>query len=785
MAEAAGPARAERQRARRPARVGLLALPLALCALLWGCGADETSSFELRPGGRPVTEEEIQRAVQALFAPVEPVPYPEPGLPEPPPGFARLAALLDEAEIETAYEAPVLQDRELLQGSVRFSEAGEVAGGKLNPCRPEKRAAWLLFQLGGVPAEEIAEIVVRGSFGPAERFAIGWGEKGAFDNLGVDVQESGSGAEYVIPTDGLVNFEGKINLLRVGVPCSGSERDNDVELESVRLRDRRAAHREAVGLARRRLEREVRGAVFAHGATTLRFPTLAVDGELSLSFGVAVLDQPIRLRLSVAHEGEPEVIFDEELDNTKAWRDHSLRVAARGSEMRLIAEFEGPPEAVAFVANPTLYRPQADPPRILLYLIDTMSADHLSLHGYSRHTSPHLERLAEEGGWFANGLANSSWTGESIPHLLTSTHTRSNGISSLFSRLEEDFVTLPEVLAAAGYATAAFSTNANAGPERGTDQGFDSFFDHIAHVSEKGELRTVPVLEVVDWLEKRRDRPTFLYVHTAEPHFPYSPPPPYDKLFDPDYDGPVDGLTRPSRRERQTGAFSERDREHLVALYDGETAFADHMFGELRERLETSGLLERTLIVVTSDHGEAFGERDKFGHGVYLYPELLRVPIVFGGGGLPAIGRVDLPAQLLDLMPTLVELAGLEASLPYQGESLAPVMRGRDGGPSADRPMLFAVHSRVGPRLALSRGKWKLGLDLPREGVPEVSLFDTEADSGEDNDLVDEYPEGVRVMLRELVAYYKALPRYGSGQARRYEISQEQVDRLRALGYIE
>ena len=495
--------RAGRRRARRSALVGRLALPLALCALLWSCGIDETSSFELRPGGRPVTEEEIQRAVQALFAPVEPVPYPEPRLPEPPPGFVRLDTRLDDAEIETGYEAPVHRDRELLSGGVRFDEAGAVTGGRLLPCTPKRRASWLSLPIGEVPAEEIAEIIVRGSFGSAERFAVGWGEEGRFGNLGVDVQESEASAEYVIPTDGLVDFEGTIRILRVGVACSGGEQDNDVELESVRFRDRRAAHSDVVGLARRRLEREVRGAVFAHGTTTLRFPPLAADGELSLSFGVAVLDQPIRLRLSVAHEGEPEVIFDEELDNTQAWQDHSLRVAVQGSEMRLVAEFDGPPEAVAFLANPTFYTPQADPPRILLYLIDTMSADHLSLYGYSRRTSPQLERLAEEGGWFANGLANSSWTGESVPHLLTSTHTRSNGINSLFSRLEEDFVTLPEVLAAAGYATAAFSTNANAGPSRGTDQGFDSFFDHIAHVSEKGELRTVPIPEVVDWLEKR------------------------------------------------------------------------------------------------------------------------------------------------------------------------------------------------------------------------------------------------------------------------------------------
>jgi arylsulfatase len=740
------------------------ALCWAACTTVAACG-----------GGGPIGEDEVKEVVSQLLAPAAPIPLPAMTLPSSP-GVVRLEAHLAGASVTTSHEALPKRDLASIGPFDTHAPDAEVRLGAAN-------YKWLKLTGFEVAAADVGEIQLSARFENAGHFVLTWGESG---RLRVDVQDPGEFSDYVLSTDGLVDWTGTHDVLRVGVLREEAGAETRVEVRSASFRDRRAAFAESVGSTRRRIAREVRPATFVHGGTRLVAP-VPVPARARLSFGAAVLDEALELRVSLG----TEVVFEQTIERADHWRDVNLPLPKGvGTEAELTVDVVGGTAGVLFLANPVLYRPEEAPARVVVYLVDTLGARHMSLYGYERETSPRIDELASEGVWFANAFANSSWTPESVPVLMTGLAARSNGVFKKFSKLAPDFVTLQEVFAEAGFATAAWSTNGNAGPARGTDEGFDSFFDHIARSHDDGSLRTVPVPEVLRWMENQRDRPTFVYVHTAEPHHPYEPPDPFARAFDSDYRGSVDGgmAYAPARLSglRAKGELSERDLEHLIARYDGEIAFADDMFGQLIDHMGDRGLLEDALVVLTADHGEAFGQHGYFGHGGALYPELLRVPLVFHGPAHVAEGLVvEDNVQLLDVLPTLIELLELGADVPTQGDSLAPLLRGEAGGPNPERPILSGLFVADPPVLSLIQGTWKLDFDATRSETPRFALFDLTEDPDEHTDLFATEHARAREMLADLLQVYAGVPRYDAGVSSTYEIGVEQIERLKALGYID
>jgi arylsulfatase A-like enzyme len=253
--------------------------------------------------------------------------------------------------------------------------------------------------------------------------------------------------------------------------------------------------------------------------------------------------------------------------------------------------------------------------------------------------------------------------------------------------------TLAELLHDAGYYTAGFVNNNCVKGSYGFAQGFDRYVDDLAarEGSESwNKVRADEMNAVVldwladDWLASGAGRqPLFLFVYYMEPHVNYVPPAPYDTLYDPSYTGPLTGEAYGIGQAVVSGALvpSARDIDHLRALYDGEVTFWDVYLGELIEYLESNGLLENTLLVVTSDHGELFGEHGKWVHGSALYEEEIRVPLLLRYDGVIQPGQVvRAPVQSYDLMPTILAYAGLDAPAEIQAVSLQPLLDGT-GGP--------------------------------------------------------------------------------------------------------
>jgi arylsulfatase len=334
-------------------------------------------------------------------------------------------------------------------------------------------------------------------------------------------------------------------------------------------------------------------------------------------------------------------------------------------------------------------RPPAPPPikyNLLVISIDTCRADHLKCYGYNQDTSPHLDQLAKEGVLFENLTAATSWTVPSHMSMFTSLYPSVHGVQAIDGRLGKGVPTLAQCLAKCGYVTAAFVLWPALAHQFGFDSGFQLYDDLSVHRREmRGQFkvkgRSNPEITdlATEWLNKHSQEHFFLFVHYFDCHNDYIPPAPYDTKFDPDYKGRENGRDIFRRKSDQDIAkhISIRDLAHMVALYDGGIAFTDEHVGKILQLLQDLQLSEKTLVVVLSDHGEAFLEHGKLCHGNSLYEEALHVPLIMRlPGVIPAGKRVAGNVSHVDLMPTLLGLLQMPGPSKVQGIDLSPAILG-------------------------------------------------------------------------------------------------------------
>jgi arylsulfatase A-like enzyme len=445
---------------------------------------------------------------------------------------------------------------------------------------------------------------------------------------------------------------------------------------------------------------------------------------------------------------------------------------------------------------------------LVLITIDTLRADHLGCYGYSRPTSPRIDRLAREGALFERIFASLPRTTQSIASILTGRYPRGHGARGLYATLAATNLTLAEILKAEGYATGAVVSNVFLRPGRGFEQGFDHYDNPETRWD--GNSAFEITAEALRWLRHREaGAPFFLWVHYLDPHWTYEPDPPYGRAFDPDYDGPFT-LYDDWRARRLTkgqaifeNRLTPRQVEHVVALYDGEIARTDAAVGALLDALDR--LPQPALVALTSDHGESLGEHEYyFAHGEYLYDPGLRVPLVLRlPGSIPAGLRVDALGQNIDIAPTVLAVLGIDRLQSVDGRPLllppgrgpaeaASLFRAAPGRARAFAESDYQLIHPENPRYFIPgpAGKWSAVFDgrrklihIPRPGGAFLELYDVAADPGEtrnlegDGALVEERGR----LLRELLRFtdYDA----GTGIDPR-SLDPKQRERLRSLGYI-
>jgi len=422
-------------------------------------------------------------------------------------------------------------------------------------------------------------------------------------------------------------------------------------------------------------------------------------------------------------------------------------------------------------AEAGLERVRGDRPDVVLIVIDTLRPDHLGFDGYDRETAPYLAELAKRSAVFRRAHSTSTWTAPSTASLLTGLYPSRHGvITGLFAhrnqlakaeregsaplqlnRLPEDARTLPELFEAAGYRTYAAAANPNIGSPIGFLRGIEKSAFEIKMPAEK------LVAHVAGWEREilREEAPYFLYLHFNDVHKPYHEREPW---------------------YRKGGS----ERADAVAAYDSEISYLDREIRGLHERLQWD---RGTLLIVVSDHGEEFWEHGENGHKFTLHNELNRILLLFHGPGVEP-GVLGTPVSIIDVAPTLSELADLGIGADLDGRSLVPELRGRGGSRESGEPRLLYVH-RAKRNLDEERDLWAVIDDrwklIDDEGT--WLLYDLERDPMEQANLADDHPA-------ELARLQAALRAFRDRGIRRTEAAVVDMDpelqrALEALGYVQ
>ena len=421
-------------------------------------------------------------------------------------------------------------------------------------------------------------------------------------------------------------------------------------------------------------------------------------------------------------------------------------------------------------------------PDIILITLDAARSDHFSCYGYGRRTTPNIDRLAEVSLVFTNAFALVPNTRQSVPTMVTGLSFINHQVISKELMLAKEATTLAEHLKESGYRTACITATPNNSRSLATDQGYDEFFELWTETT-KDESIDPDFLSAraADWLELNRSTgPIHLQLHFVPPHAPYRPAPLYDLFTNPDYEGPFNGfpgsILRNSEGRREP---SITDLEHVIASYDGNLRAADDAVAQVLTELQKGPNWNNTVVLVTSDHGEAFFEHRRMGHNNTVYDEMLRVPLILRlPPGMTTEGiDVDRLATLADIVPTLLAAASLHPGMPLDGINLLSEYPPTHG---ANERTFAAKTSHSRPTRCLRSLRWKVIISNSGRG----ELYDLESDPLEHTDLrfanrLDFLEKG-RLLTRRFLSA-PLLPK----RIQDTDVTERDREMLKALGYVD
>jgi len=544
------------------------------------------------------------------------------------------------------------------------------------------------------------------------------------------------------------------------------------------------------------------------------------DARLHFGLGTTERNSPVTFR--VVADGNNQ-LYSKTVTDADTWEDADVDLALYGGRNVKLAFTTSAekPGVVGLWANPLLTtKVPKNRPNVLIYMIDTLRADHTSLYGYARDTTPFLKKLGAQGLVFEDCQAQATWTKPSTASLMTSLYSFTHGISLDSDTIPKGASTLAEQLRAAGYVTASVVSNPFAGRLTGLQRGFDYMSEWAVvqrrrtdaedRATDSAALNKV----VFPWLEQHRDEPFFLYAHATDPHAPYRPPAGFEEKFANPAETPEFNRNYVKLRDKaqygggtvisralcaKSGVNPDGFIHRAIDRYDGEVLHNDWSLQQLVDKLKQIGVLDNTLIVVVSDHGEEFWEHGWTAHGHSLYQELTHgVFLMWNPKLIPTPRRVTEPVQLIDVMPTVLDLLGLKIPDVVQGQSLAafakgqpfqrrgPVMTSRYAHPHA-KPNGFVPENRTDTVALLDAG-WKLIYrDKAKEvGMNKVELYDRRTDRGEAKNVAGEHPQEVSRMMTEIGKWLDAEKQIKSflGRGAKATMDQKTLEQLRSLGYI-
>ena len=447
-----------------------------------------------------------------------------------------------------------------------------------------------------------------------------------------------------------------------------------------------------------------------------------------------------------------------------------------------------------------------DGPNIILVVMDVQRASNIHCYGYDKETTPNIDRIAKEGTVFLNCISPGVWTLPSHASIFTGRYVYSHGVGQSYNYKPIEKYTLTEILRASGYRTAGFCLGTHWWARYGIrdDRGFDEF-DPVYYASydewiEVGCERIIA--HAIEWIDKNvLDQPFFVFINCVEPHLPYIPPLKYAKRFLGDIDMETVKKIQPDPWKVRMGIekITEDRWRKLRALYDGETACLDERLGRLFDYLEEKDLLDKTLLILTSDHGDEQGEHypPYIAHSLHLYQSGIHVPLIIRHPDLFPQGeeRDDL-VQTLDIFPTILEILSvddIEVWRQNQGISLLQIIEGK-------KKRLFALSEHQRPLLSIERmlrvdpnydfrrwDRWIRALIIDNykyiwSSNGEDELYDLKRDPMEQKNLIEEEDEKAKSM-RERLSYILGMLEYRDlGDL--VQGLEENIRIMRRFGYI-
>lgn len=493
--------------------------------------------------------------------------------------------------------------------------------------------------------------------------------------------------------------------------------------------------------------------------------------------------------------------------------------------------------------------PESAPPKpnILLITIETLRADHVGLTGYHRNTTPNLDRVARQGAFFRQAIAQAPFTLPSLASVMTGLTPPAHGVRNHPATLPSEVVTLAERLSDAGYRTAAMTRHSWLRRKSGFDQGFDEY--HNNKFSAALDARSLS-LAAIDWMSTPANQPFFLWLHFLDPHLPYTPGYPYSVMFHPEHqeDAEVrhllsmtarlreDFLPSPYadlsggpyydlvmryypgnnvlydlalwRRTRGEIFFGEvrytpQEMAEMRDLYDGALVYTDDNVGRILGALPELGIEDHTVVLIAGDHGEAFGDHGLyFTHDFTLYDEVLHVPLIVRWPGHIQPGtEIQQQVRLMDIAPTVLDLAGVGAAEHTDAVSLVPLLERRTlpfllaFAESAPYRRQFPLQKRVyykgnkGKWRMVRTDRWKLIL-IPNPQGDIFELYDLLSDPGETRNLYEDLPGEAAKLWPKLAEWMRTDPHRDTDRSDEDERALDELDpatrhQLEVLGYIQ
>ena len=649
----------------------------------------------------------------------------------------------------------------------------------------------------------------------------------SFGGENVEVINDGSAHTYLIRADwSWGEWEGP--WMQIGIEVNAEE-PAFIDILSVNMIPKEANYASSrAGVISEVRNNAYRHTLYTHVPGQLKYRVrVPEDGRLDLGLGVLREDVPVTFRIkTMVKDSEAETLFEETYADKEHWGQRSVDLSPLANKTVILTlEADGERAGtVALWAAPTLTgKRTTDKPNIIFYIIDGAMRNAMSVYGYNRRTTPNLERLAAEGAVFENAYSNSSWSKTSTPSFMTSLHNSVlGGYKSDSDPLPDQAVTMAQHFHQAGYQTAVFTSNPYAGTMSSLDRDVDTLREAGVEPNSKSseELHT----DFWRWREAYTGEPYWVHFQTTDVHWPLKPLAPFAGLYvKPDLReryykwerqlAEAAGLSGPTWPNPRTQAeLFEKTNIHRVAfydamrgLYDETMAHNDYQIGQLVERLKAAGEWEHTLLIVAADHGTTSlaGVIDPFPRrwGSCYYSYTYGIPMIVIWPGHIAPGqRFSQPVSMIDMLPTILELADLPKPEVMQGQSLAPLLLGKKGW--EPRPVIideFYVNKETGKLSGLLQvidGRWVAALRInplpesegqsPKKRRPPLLLYDLWHDPYYAGSLHETRPDLVKKYTEFLKVEWKAQQEVARRFTRTSDVpvTPEQLKTLRSLGYI-